>query len=133
MPDKTYPTLEDELGEGRHQIKVYPTPEFENKKPIKDSHKSGTSKKGFKWYLYQTKVNGKYVSLFANEKNKPWFDTGEVEVNIIPKLDKTTQRPIFDMLNGKPVQVLTHFVNEIKAETETDTVPETVDLPWDKK
>jgi len=121
---KVYPKPED-LGEGKHRVKVFPKPEFEDGKPVKDSQKTGTSKTGFKWYMYQFKdPTLGYVSLFANDENKELFDSGEVELNIVQKVDRATKRPVFDVVDGKPVKVLKYFVNAVQPQSKPqETIP----------
>lgn len=109
MSSKEYKNIEDVLAEGRHNLKVYPKQEWDDntKSFIKGSHKRGTSAKGFNWYLYQTKVGDEYISLFANDKNKAFFDTGMIEVNILHKEVKGQK-----MYKEGGVPMLIAFFNE---------------------
>lgn len=120
MNDKVYPKPTD-LGLGKHLVDVAPMPKFEgeegSKKPIEGTHNCGEAKHG-KWWLYSFKnADGKFTSLFANEENKAWFDTGVVEVNVVHKIDKATKEPIYHVIDGKPFPTLTHFVNQNPATT----------------
>ena len=91
-----FKNIEDLLGEGEHVIKVYPQREWnkEEKKWIEGTHKKGVSKKGFKWWMYSTKVGDDYVTVFANEKNKAAFDSGQVKCSVRKKFDPDTGQPV---------------------------------------
>ena len=113
---KQYPQVED-LGIGKHIITGIKTmPVFEEvdgkKKPVADSHKHG-EKGDFKWWMYSFKnKDDKYVTLFGNEKNKSWLDSGTVEVAILHK--EVNNEPCYKVVDGKPVPILISFVNEAK-------------------
>jgi len=102
-----YKNIEQLLKDGRYNLKVLPANEWDNDRRefVSGSHKSGTSKNGFKWWMYTVmeyapeggeyqelkyNVEGKdyRVSVFASEKNKRFFDEGELEMEITPKLDE---------------------------------------------
>lgn len=110
MSDKKFPELVDVLPQGRHVIKVYPKKVYDKEKGefIEGSHHQGVSKVG-KWYMYQTKIDDKYINLFASDKDKHFYDTGQVEANIIPK--QVDGKDVFDR-DGSPL--LKAFINEIK-------------------
>ena len=118
MTEKVYPKPTD-LGIGSHLVDVSPMPEFEEvdgkKKPVSGTHRHGESAKGFKWWLYSFKDGaGKYTSVFANEKNKAWFDSGKVEIAVLHKEVDGQQQ--FVLVDEKPVPVLIHFVNQNPAD-----------------
>jgi len=81
------PKLEEYLGEGKHIIKVWKQREWDKEKKewIPDTHKTGESASGWKWWMYNTKIDDIYLIVWGNEKNKKFLDTGEVEVEIAPR------------------------------------------------
>jgi len=116
MTEKKYPQPTD-LGIGKHIIRVYPKPEFADGKPIQGTQKHGTGKNGKPYWLYQFKHNDKYIGIAAfDEERKAFLDSGTVEINVVQKIDRATKRPIFDLVDDKPVPVLTYFVNQNPAE-----------------
>ena len=104
---KEYPKLKDVLPLGRWNLKFFPKHKWDKEAgKFTDEHHSGQSKHG-KWWLYNAKLGGKYYSEFANEKNKKFFDSGTVEINVVPKL--VNGEPSFNA-EGKANQ--TGFINE---------------------
>lgn len=91
--DKKYKNLEDVLSIGEHKIKVFPKNEWKDGQKVEGSHKHGQSAKGFKWWMYSTKVGDEYISVFANEDNKVLFDSGEVVAKVVQKFDQDTGEP----------------------------------------
>ena len=128
--EKKYPSIEELLGEGKHIIKVKPHPEFEDRKPVEGTHRSGKTKWG-NWYMYDAKINDQWVSVFANDDNKEFFDTGTVIANIVPKRMKGMEGDLFDA-NGK--KLLKAFYNEFsevdKALAEKDETINVEDVPF---
>ncbi len=110
MTDKKYPELTD-LGIGVYNLKVWPAKEYSKEKGayIEGSHKHGEGKGGFAWWMYQTKIDDKYVNLFGNAKNKEFLDSGKVQVRI--KAKEIDGEEMFTK-DGKPV--LISFINEYK-------------------
>ena len=71
---KVYPKLEELLPEGKHIITVKPHQEWKDGAFQEGTHKKGTSQYG-NWYIYDTKVDETWVSIFANDDNKEFFDS----------------------------------------------------------
>lgn len=114
--------LEEVLEEGKHRIKVYPKNEWDEdeKKFKKDTHKSGVSKTGNQYWLYQTKVGEQYIGMIAfDEEQKRIYDQIDVEANVVHKIDRATKEPIWKVIDEKPVKVLKVYINEIKETKET--------------
>ena len=115
MPEeKKYKKLHDVLPQGKHRVRVYPKNEWDSEKKewIKGTHKSGVAKSGNTYWLYSTKVGDDYIGMIAfDEEEKRIHDTGEVEVNVVQKIDKATKEPMYKAA-GEPI--LMSFINEIK-------------------
>lgn len=124
--DKEYKNIEDLLPEGQHLIEVVKSGEFDKEgKLIPNSHRSGTFKTGGKWYMYRTKINDEWITVFADEFNKRFFDTGKVLVKIVPKRMKGIDTDLFDA-NGK--KLLKAFYNEVPKEISGDYKEEELDI-----
>jgi len=117
---KVYPRIEDLLPEGTHKLTVKPHPEFKDGKPVEGSHKKGTSSFG-NWYMYDTKIEDQWVTMFANDENKEFFDTGVIEANVVPKRLKGSDDDLFDATGKK---LLKAFYNKVKDEVGTVNVEE---------
>jgi len=125
MTEKKYPEITDFFKEGEHLIRVFPKKEWDNStKSFKEnSHKSGVSAKGFKWWMYSTKIEGAsndgknvYVNLFANEKNKEYFDTGHVSLIVKPKL--VNGEEIFDRNGNKLMANFFNNASRVRSDVE---------------
>ena len=115
--EKKYPKLEDVLSEGKHRIKLFQANEWdkENKKFIKGTHRHGVTKTGKPYWSYNTKVGETYVGVVAwDDEQKALYDKGEVEVNVVHKVDRATKEPIWVVKEGKPVKTLTAYINPIR-------------------
>lgn len=88
-----YKKAEDLLGLGEHVLEVSPQEEYKDGAFISGSHRSGEGKKGFKWWMYKTKIGGEYVKLFASEKNKKFFDSGRVVCVVKKKFNPDNGQP----------------------------------------
>ena len=60
--------------------------------------------------MYDTKIDDTWVTIFANDESKKFFDSGMVLANIVPKRLKGMKDDIFDS-NGK--KLLKAFYNEL--------------------
>ena len=126
--EKKYPQVE-ELGIGKHIITgIKPMPVFEEakddagntilkddgtpkKKPVEGTHRTGEFKTGGGWYMYSFKnAEDKFVTLFGNDKNKAWLDSGTVEIAVLHK--EVNGEPCYTVVDGNPVPILISFVNQ---------------------
>ena len=108
---KVYPKLEELLTEGNHIIKVSPQNEWDKEA---GAFKEGTLRQGEsqygKWYIFRTKVGGEWVSMFANDENKAYFEMGYVKAVIVPKRLKGSDDDLFDATGKK---LLKAFFNKL--------------------
>ena len=117
---KVYPKVEDLLPEGTHILKVSKQREWKDGAFVDGSHKKGTSQFG-NWYIYTTKIEDQWVTMFANDENKEFFDTGVIEANVVPKRLKGSDDDLFDATGKK---LLKAFYNKVKDEVGTVNVEE---------
>lgn len=124
--DKQHKYIQDVLPVGKHKIKVCPKREWDDQKRdwIDGTIKHGKGQHG-EWWLYQTLVGEgekkEYISIFANAKNKSFFDSGEVECVIKPLINKYSKKPEVDE-NGKPV-IRAYFNEVVKEKGEASETP----------
>ena len=102
--DKKYTNIEDILEVGEHVLKVSPKQEWENNKPVEGSHKKGVSKGGFEWWMYSCKIGDEWINVFANTKNKQYFDSGYVVAVVKSKYDEDTGEPFKKVFFNEHVQ-----------------------------
>ena len=114
-----FKNLENVLPPGKHIIKVFVANEYVNGAFVKGTQKrTKPNSRGISGYVYNTDVKYKdddgkerRVMVFAYDaQKKALLDSGEVQVNIVPKLNKG--EPIFKKLpNGNFVQEMTAYIN----------------------
>jgi hypothetical protein len=135
-----FKNIEQVLPEGKHIIKVFKANEWSESTGsfIPNTHKrTKPNKHGISGYMYNTDV--KYIdpesekerrcNLFAyDERKKILFDSGEIEVNVVPKLNKQGKVMLTEGDDGSVTKELTCFFNPLKPLTPSsngfDKVPE---------
>ena len=123
---KKYPQIEELLGEGEFAIEVKQHQEYdkETKEFIEGSHRHGSTQFG-NWYMYDTKIEDTWVSLFANDENKEFFESGMVKVNIVPKRLKGMKEDLFDATGKKLLKAFYNEMSEVdRARMEQEEVIE---------
>lgn len=85
-----YENIDDKLGLGKHIIKLEPQDEYDKTegKFIKGQQRTGVSKTGNKWWMYNTPEHTdsqghRFKVLAFDQKQKELFDTGTVEINVL--------------------------------------------------
>jgi len=122
-----YKDLSDVLPPGKHPIRVYPKSEWDDieKKWKRGTHYSGVTKTGNKFWHYTTKVGDQYITIPAwDEQEKALLDEGDIEVNIVQRINKD-KKPVWKLGNdgmplqkdGKPIPALKYFINSLNKET----------------
>ena len=60
--------------------------------------------------MFKTKIGEEWISIFANDENKEFFESGYVKANIVPKRMKGVEGDMYDV-NGK--KLLKTFYNRL--------------------
>jgi len=84
-----FENIEDFLGLGKHTLRLEPQDEYVDGAFVKGQQRTGVSKTGNKWWMYSTPDHKnsqgyRFKVLAFDPKQKEMFDSGTVEINIIP-------------------------------------------------